>query len=84
MAHLINIGNSKGIRIPKALIEQSQLEGAELELKVTTSGLLIHPIQRKAREGWKEQFNKAGNAATSPVDFTSNTFDTEDWKWPGL
>ncbi len=41
MAELIQIGNSKGVRIPKALVEQAGLENSELELKVVKNGLLI-------------------------------------------
>ena len=53
MAHLVKIGNSRGIRIPKPLVEQAQLEGRELKLQVVSNGLLVTPSKR-AREGWKE------------------------------
>ena len=36
MASLIKIGNSQGVRIPKLLIEQAQLENRELSLEVTS------------------------------------------------
>jgi antitoxin MazE len=52
MAHLIKIGNSQGIRIPKPLIEQAQLEGKELQLQLVEGGLLISP-EARVREGWK-------------------------------
>ncbi|MDO9311028.1 MAG: AbrB/MazE/SpoVT family DNA-binding domain-containing protein [Nitrosomonas sp.] len=53
MTHLVKIGNSQGIRIPKPLIEQAQLEGKDLQLQVVEGGLLITP-KKGAREGWKE------------------------------
>ena len=53
MAHLIKIGNSQGIRIPKPFIEQAHLEGKELELQVVDGGLFIAPML-KPREGWAE------------------------------
>lgn len=59
MTRLVRIGNSQGVRIPKAIIEQTQLEDKELEFKVTDNGLLIKPVKRP-RQGWKEQFDKAG------------------------
>jgi antitoxin MazE len=58
MAELIRIGNSKGVRIPKALIEQAGLEGGELELKVVRGGLLIRPLKRP-RQGWREAVDAA-------------------------
>ncbi len=58
MVHLVKIGNSQGIRIPKPLVEQAQLEGKELKLQVVSNGLLVTPNNR-AREGWKESIEAA-------------------------
>ena len=56
MAHLVRIGNSQGIRIPKPLIEQAHLEGKELKFEVINGGLFIAPIQ-EARKGWAKSIN---------------------------
>lgn len=53
MTHLIKIGNSQGIRIPKPFIEQAHLSGSELKLEITDHGLLITPITAP-RQGWKK------------------------------
>jgi antitoxin MazE len=53
MTQLIKIGNSQGIRIPKPLVEQAQLDGKELKLQLVDGGLLIIP-EKTARQGWKE------------------------------
>jgi len=53
MAHLVKIGNSQGIRIPKPLVELAHLEGKELKLQLVSNGLLISP-EKEARDGWKE------------------------------
>lgn len=66
MAELIRIGNSQGIRIPKALIEQAGLEG-ELELKVTSRGLLVKPKQHP-RAGWQAAFEAASEAGELTLD----------------
>lgn len=57
---LVKIGNSQGIRIPKALIEQLGLEDG-IELVVEQDHLEIHR-GAKAREGWAEQFRKMAEA----------------------
>ena len=67
MTELIQIGNSKGVRIPKALIEQAGLENTELELKVTKQGLLIKPI-KQPRQGWKEAIENAQQNGKIDVD----------------
>ncbi|GFO74692.1 antitoxin MazE [Bathymodiolus platifrons methanotrophic gill symbiont] len=56
MAHLVRIGNSQGVRIPKPLIEQAHLEGKELKFEVLNGGLFIAPIQ-EARQGWAKSIN---------------------------
>ena len=53
MTMLTKIGNSQGIRIPKPLIKQADLENANLELEVLENGLLIKPIKNIQRENWK-------------------------------
>jgi len=63
MAHLIRIGNSQGIRIPKPIIEQAELEDKELVFKVVEESLLIQPVS-KARQGWAEAIEAAKRADT--------------------
>lgn len=53
MAHLVKIGNSQGIRIPKPLIQQAHLEGKELDIQVVNQGILVTP-SKKPRENWKK------------------------------
>ena len=58
MAHLVKIGNSQGVRIPKTLIEQAELEGKELRFQVVNEGLLISP-ENGVRAGWKEAIEQS-------------------------
>jgi antitoxin MazE len=51
-AKLIQIGNSRGVRLPKELIEQAGLKD-ELELTVRDGEILI-ANHRQPREGWAE------------------------------
>jgi antitoxin MazE len=84
MATLIRIGNSQGVRIPKAIIEQAQLDEKELTFKVIEKGLLIQPV-KKPREGWKEQFESALHSQESDgIDnewLDAPLVDDEDWEW---
>jgi antitoxin MazE len=83
MARLVRIGNSRGIRIPKALLEQAALEGRELELRLVEEGLLVTPAA-PARQGWRAAFEamvSAGHDAPLLPDESSTTFDEEDWEW---
>jgi antitoxin MazE len=84
MTTLIRIGNSQGVRIPKVIIEQAQLEDKELEFKIIDDGLLIQPV-KKQREGWKEQFDKAlSSQKARKADqewLEAPLVDEEDWEW---
>ncbi|MCX6073329.1 MAG: AbrB/MazE/SpoVT family DNA-binding domain-containing protein [Campylobacterales bacterium] len=83
MTMLIKIGNSQGVRIPKAIIKQAHLENTSLEFEVTSQGLLLKPIQKKPREGWEEQIKKAllENPTLEEETFLGNDLDFEGWEW---
>lgn len=81
--HLIQIGNSKGIRIPKSIIEQYNIS-EEIELIPMSNGLLISS-KSIPRKDWEELFNKALKSKNSP-DISEwqkfpNRFEKEEWSW---
>jgi len=84
MAHLVKIGNSQGIRIPKPLIRQAHLEGKELDIQVVKQGLLVSP-SKKPREGWEKAIetillNKGEEATDSDwLDATLTSDDDLEW-----
>ncbi len=84
MTTLIRIGNSQGVRIPKVIIKQAQLEDKELVFKISDEGLLIQPLQ-KPRQGWKKEFDKSLKIkGADPVDqewLDAPLTDNEDWEW---
>ena len=81
--NLIQIGNSKGIRIPKSLIEQYELEG-EIELIPSKTGLLL-TASVKPRSNWEDSFKNAepGRKDADGLAWRSvtNKFDKEEWTW---
>jgi antitoxin MazE len=76
---LVPVGNSRGIRIPKALIEQCGL-GDRVELYVEHDRLIIAP-HRRLREGWKESFAQSAPSDEVLLEGVSNRFDEEEWTW---
>ena len=79
---LVRIGNSRGIRIPKPVIEQCGF-GETAELSVETGRLIITP-ERKPRQGWAEAFRVAGAAAADELlleGLPPNAFDQDEWTW---
>ena len=55
-ARIIQIGNSKGIRIPRPLLRGCQLED-EVELEAQPGQLIVRPVGGP-RHGWAAAFEK--------------------------
>ena len=86
MTTLTKIGNSQGVRIPKPLIQQAQLENVSLEFEVLENGLLIKPVNNRSRETWKENIEKIvlknrGLQDEAILEDFLNDNDLEDWQW---
>ena len=79
---LIPIGNSRGVRIPKPLIEQCGL-GDDIELDVRDRSIIIH-APRRARAGWDKAFAQMPRLKddvlvdAAPI---SVKWDDEEWQW---
>ena len=79
-ASLVRIGNSKGLRIPKPILEQCGF-GAEVELRVEPGRLVVLPVAA-ARAGWDEAFAAVGTDQPMLMpDGMSSEFDEREWAW---
>lgn len=78
---LVRIGNSKGVRIPKALIDQSGLED-EVEITLKGNSLVIRPASNP-RDGWAEAFEEMARRGDDTLldDEVANEFDRTEWQW---
>lgn len=78
---LVRIGNSRGIRIPKAVLEQCGLREAA-DLRVEKDRLVITREQRP-RQGWEQAFIAASSSANDELllEALPSGFDREDWRW---
>lgn len=82
-AHLIRIGNSQGIRIPKPLLEQTKLRD-EVEIEVQDDCLVIRAIGNP-RAGWDEAFaamaRQDDDALLDNKELVPTRWDEEEWEW---
>lgn len=79
---LIRIGNSRGIRIPKPIIEQCGL-GDTVQLQVEKNRLVIS-AEHVPRQGWEEALRRAGSATEDDLLLNSSLdddFDKKEWTW---
>ena len=64
-AQLIRIGNSKGVRIPQALIDLYHLKEAEyLEMEQRQEGILIRPRKNsETKMSWEQSYREMAEEA---------------------
>ncbi len=81
---VIKIGNSKGVRIPRHMLEQSGLK-SEVEIEVKDKTIILKPTS-KIREDWDNAFQKMSeNNDDILLDQeyleNSTSWDNEEWEW---
>lgn len=82
---LIPIGNSRGVRIPAAIIRECGLEG-EVDLEIRGGGIYIKAIDNP-RSGWEAAILKTLEEDPSAGDTdlldegVENDFDVNEWTW---
>lgn len=78
---LIAIGNSRGVRIPKPLLEEAGLDD-EVEIRARKGEIIIRPLA-KPRAGWAEAAKLAHDRKEDVlVDREMSTrFDESEWEW---
>ncbi len=78
---LVRIGNSRGVRLPKAIIAQAGLT-EEVELGVRDGAVIIARVT-SVRSGWADaaqQMRQRGEDRLLDVS-TSSRFDEKEWQW---
>ena len=77
---IVQIGNSKGIRVPKMVLERAQLPD-EVELQAEPGRLIVRAA-RRARAGWAEsaKLMRARGEDQLLDAATSGDFDDNEWR----
>ena len=78
---LVRIGNSRGVRLPKLLIEEAGLSD-EVEIEVRKGAIVISPADG-VRSGWEEAARSLHQYGDDELlgDDVSTRFDDEEWQW---
>ena len=78
---IVRIGNSRGIRVPKLLLEEAGLP-EEVELRAEPGRLVVSAATRP-RAGWASKarslHRRGDDAPLDPV--TPTEFDDTEWRW---
>ena len=78
---IVRIGNSRGIRIPKTLLQEAELPD-EVELHAEPGRLIVEPV-RQARKGWAAAAQRMRARSDDRLfdEPTATRFDSEEWEW---
>jgi antitoxin MazE len=78
---IVRIGNSRGIRIPKTLLDEADLPD-EVELHAQPGRLVVQAV-RRARSGWAAAAKRMRARGEDVLldQSTATTFDREGWTW---
>jgi antitoxin MazE len=78
---IVRIGNSRGIRVPKVLLDEAGLP-EEVELHAEPGRLVVSAATRP-RAGWaskaRSMHQRGHDALVDPI--TPTDFDETDWRW---
>ena len=77
----MKIGNSRGVRIPKSLLEQAGLD-EDVELSVVRAGIMIRSAS-SPREGWAEaaELMRSRDEDALLDEPLPTDFDETEWTW---
>jgi antitoxin MazE len=79
--NLVRIGNSRGVRLPKPLIEQAGLSD-EVDL-IVRAGTIVIASSRQPRAGWAAAAQLGHERGDDLPLITGQTtgFDEGEWEW---
>ncbi len=82
-ANIVRIGNSKGIRLPKSVLEQCRLKDS-VEIEVEDNVLTIRPVHAP-RSGWSEAFSGMAQRKDDKLldedTALATEWDRSEWRW---
>ena len=80
-ASVVQIGNSRGIRLPKNILRELNIRD-EVEMHVQNDSLIIKSVERKPREGWNEAFSQMTKNKEDKLLMNENIGNDDfDWVW---
>ncbi len=80
---IVQIGNSKGIRLPKSIIESCHLKDA-VELEVEDGVILLRGTDNKPRDIWVNAFKKMalqGDDKLLEQEVNLTRWEDSEWQW---
>lgn len=79
--NIVQIGNSKGIRIPATVLTQCQIEN-EVDMQIENDKIVLVPVHDKPRQEWSEKMQlMAKNQDDSLIISDSIDLELDEIEW---
>ena len=78
--NVVRIGNSRGIRLPRKILDRCHIED-KVDLDVRGEKIVLTPIRRKPRDGWEEFARKMHDADDDDLLIPDVFADEEHVEW---
>lgn len=77
----VQVGNSRGLRIPKVVIDQLGL-GGEIEIAIQRDRLVIRSASQR-REGWDDAFGRMAERGDDTLldEYQPTGWERTEWEW---
>lgn len=76
---VVPIGNSRGIRLPKMVLESLAIKD-KVEMEVTETSIVLKPLQETPRQGWQNAFTQMHLHGDDTLEDIPAGEDFE-WEW---
>ena len=80
LVSIIRIGNSKGIRFPKVILDRLGIKD-KVDMEVTDKGILLTPVAEIPRQGWAEAFFRMHENNEDILEDIPVTGEDFEWEW---
>ena len=81
LVSVVQIGNSRGVRLPKAILDQLEISD-KVDMEVENSQIILKPVPHQPRQGWDAAFSKMKDEGDDKLllAYESGTQSFE-WEW---
>ena len=81
LVNIVPIGNTKGVRIPKAVLEQCNI-GDQMELEVADGRIILEPVHATPRRGRDKAFQELAAHGDDALLIAEDVDpEMDDWEW---
>lgn len=78
---VVAIGNSKGVRIPKSILDQLQISD-KVDMEIENQQIVLKPIKEQPRAGWAQAFQEMHEAQEDSLLLAEIPEEKDfEWEW---